>query len=105
MFAAAKQMAFWRLTHGPHALSPTLAGLCTRASLITAGFDAQAGDACAAWRGAGAKKNYQAVVGEYDAGYYDSGSDSEESEVEDESKESITIKIVDNDFRSIICIF
>ena len=31
--------------------------------------------------------------------------DYEESEVEDESKESITIKIVDNDFRSIICIF
>jgi hypothetical protein len=80
MFAAAKQMAFWRLTRGNHALSPTLAGLCTRASLITAGFDAQAGDACAAWRGAGAFVRYQAVVETY---IPDPASDSEESEVED----------------------
>ena len=79
MFAAAKQMAFWRLTHGTHALSPTLAGLCTRASLIMAGFDAQAGDACA-WRGAGAYVRYQADARTY---IPDPASDSEESEVED----------------------
>ena len=102
MFAAAKQMAFWRLTHGPHALSPTLAGLCTRASLITAGFDAQAGDACAAWRGAGAKKNYQAVVGYYDSGYYDSGSDSEESEVEDKQAAIAFRKLLALPFESVV---
>ena len=101
MFAAAKQMAFWRLTRGNHALSPTLAGLCTRASLITAGFDAQAGDACAAWRGAGAKKNYQAVVGYYDSGYYDSGSDSEESEVEDKQAAIAFRKLLALPFESV----
>ena len=42
--AAAKQMASWRM-HGSCSLSPTLAGLCTHAALIEAGFDFQTGDA------------------------------------------------------------
>jgi hypothetical protein len=50
MCAAVKQMASWRLALGiSHlfecSLSPTLAGLCTQASLIRAGFEVQAGDA------------------------------------------------------------
>jgi hypothetical protein len=44
LFAAAKQMASWRM-HGSCSLSPTLAGLCTHAALIQAGFDFQTGDA------------------------------------------------------------
>ena len=50
MCAAVKQMASWRLAlgiwhKGDCCLSPTLAGLCTQASLIRAGFEVQAGDA------------------------------------------------------------
>ena len=44
LFAAAKQMASWRM-HGSCSLSPTLAGLRAHAALIEAGFDFQTGDA------------------------------------------------------------
>ena len=82
MCAAVKQMASWRLALGIFhldkcSLSPTLAGLCTQASLIRAGFEVQAGDAQTAEEA----RSFFFVVGTNQSPYPDAN-DSEGSDLD-----------------------
>ena len=83
MCAAVKQMASWRLVAlgifhlDKCSLSPTLAGLCTQASLIRAGFEVQAGDAQTAEEA----RSHFFVVGLNPSSYPDAN-DSEGSDLE-----------------------